>query len=966
MGGRRISELFYELRANTEGLKRDLDDGQRQLGKFSQFVERNPTAVVGALGVALAGVGIEAVHMAERSEGALRRIAVNIPNGIRGAEQLRASLKGVTEESGRSREETLALFEAISKQGVTSAAEIETRALAIQKFADATNASTEATAAGLDQLMDAFGITADGAELALAKIASVAKGRAAVEDVLEALQAAAPTIAKFGLDFDTSIRALTQLMDGYGLSAGQAGKKLKSLDATDIRALAKDAHIAADALQDLNDRANLVRDGADRASQKLKNDFSETMERLGVRILPVVNAELQGLLGLLDQLTQHDTDLSGAEATINAAAARAKRVRLNDQNLDSVRGALGQVIGGAGITAQFTYEKATELPKESAEALRKGLEILLQYRKEAGLTAGQVANVTANIETLDLALLKYATTAAKAGSVTGGTAGGGTRKVLPLTIEEKAAATAAILDVEKSVTEFGVMVQKTIAGTTKSAVDNAIAEYQALGVKIQEVRATIAKKATVRGVDSGELQAQRAQLDQFAQQALAAQRGDHPARHARGAHGDRRQRRGRAGLGDRFSCGGGAPGGRATDARAPDAGRGQQGAHRAGEAALCNADRARRSARPRERRSDRRLRARRGDRAPARHVGGSRTAALERRPRRAERRGAQCGAADARARGEGAHQLAGLSRLPEADPRPRGAAAPGARSHRRRECQGHEGRGAADAPDRRAGARAAAGDGRRRAARGSLRARRSRGRRRAALRRPDRGGDRAAREHAGQLPLGRARRRRQPTGDAVDRHRRGTAHRRRPRDAHHGDRGLRKNEALERNTDAIRELTKKAGLIGESVLGGRAGLTAVDIAERLKATPGFEDLKGSKAFPARVNGLTNEQLAIFKKAAADLGVAIDYSGQSWRDAANAILEAASKLGEFGNDWASQQQMYDARRKIFGEDTPDVRLNQIRAAATAASPALKGLFEAIDLTDPASLEVLRQRVKTSSP
>jgi hypothetical protein len=93
MGGRRISELFYELRANTEGLKKDLDDGQRQLGKFSQFVERNPTAVVGALGVALAGIGIEATHMAERTEGALRRIAVNIPEGIRGAEQLRDSLK---------------------------------------------------------------------------------------------------------------------------------------------------------------------------------------------------------------------------------------------------------------------------------------------------------------------------------------------------------------------------------------------------------------------------------------------------------------------------------------------------------------------------------------------------------------------------------------------------------------------------------------------------------------------------------------------------------------------------------------------------------------------------------------------------------------------------------------------------------------------------------------------------------
>jgi hypothetical protein len=418
MGGRRISELFYELRANTEGLKKDLDDGQRQLGKFSQFVERNPTAVVGALGVALAGVGIEATHMAERSEGALRRIAVSIPEGIRGIEQLRASLKTVADESGRSRDETLSLFETISKQGVSSAAEIERRALAIQKFADATNAATDTTAAGLDQLMDAFQITDAGAELALAKIASVAKGRTNVQDVMDALQAAAPTIAKFGLDFDTSIKALTQLMDGYGLSAAQAGKRLKSMDSSDIKALAKDAHIAADALQEMNDRAELVRQGADRASQKLKNDFAETMERLGVRILPVVNAELQGLLGLLDKLSQHDTDLSGAEATINAAAARAKRFRLNDQNLDSLRGALGQYVGGAGITAQFTYDTAAALPKESQETLRKGLEILLQYRKEAGLTAGQVANVTANIETLDLTLSKYAETAKKAGDAT--------------------------------------------------------------------------------------------------------------------------------------------------------------------------------------------------------------------------------------------------------------------------------------------------------------------------------------------------------------------------------------------------------------------------------------------------------------------------------------------------------------------------------------------------------------------
>ena len=49
MSGRvRIAELFYELNAETSGLKKDLDDSERQLGRFAKFVAANPTAAVGA------------------------------------------------------------------------------------------------------------------------------------------------------------------------------------------------------------------------------------------------------------------------------------------------------------------------------------------------------------------------------------------------------------------------------------------------------------------------------------------------------------------------------------------------------------------------------------------------------------------------------------------------------------------------------------------------------------------------------------------------------------------------------------------------------------------------------------------------------------------------------------------------------------------------------------------------------
>jgi hypothetical protein len=63
--GRRITELFYELRATPRGCS----GPQRQRAPAREVRGVRPGESdrgVGAFGVALAGVGIEAAHMAEQ------------------------------------------------------------------------------------------------------------------------------------------------------------------------------------------------------------------------------------------------------------------------------------------------------------------------------------------------------------------------------------------------------------------------------------------------------------------------------------------------------------------------------------------------------------------------------------------------------------------------------------------------------------------------------------------------------------------------------------------------------------------------------------------------------------------------------------------------------------------------------------------------------------------------------------
>jgi phage gp36-like protein len=953
MGGRRISELFYELRANTEGLKRDLDDGQRQLGKFSQFVERNPTAVVGALGVALAGIGIEATHMAERTEGALRRITVNIPEGIRGLEELRASLRLVADESGRSRDETLSLFETISKQGVSSAAEIETRARAIQKFADATNAATDTTAAGLDQLMDSFGITADGAELALAKIASVAKGRTDVQSVMDALQAAAPTIAKFGLDFDTSIKALTQLMDGYGLSAAQAGKLLKGLDSTELKNLAKDAHISADALKEMNERADIARDGLDRLANKAKNDLNEALEELGTKLLPLVSSELKGLNGILN-LIDGSIDRITSKTSAGVITNLGARPNLSPADVQRLREAYNDVPADvASGVLDFKRMGLAEL-KDFYDGLEGAVRRFGDQNDQIfGSILSDVGILIAEKERLE-----------KPAPGANGTAGTATRKPRPLTAEEKKALEEAAQKAQEASEKvrqiFAGLAQDVsveVSGVTSTAFAKAIADLdkfvaEAATKRVELVKALKASNASPED-QAGALQffdlqvkVGRAERTAAAQAILDRERTDATNDFrvtlaaltndaiAQMDEADRALRESKRAAGyspeqlQQLA---------AVQAQLRDA----KVAVKAVDDALANLGNRAAAGFVKPLDEMRELSQQELVLATARQTVNAKTATTDE-----ERRAKQA-----------ALKLLDEEQL-KIDQR-RDELADKNVKHTQ-EVAEYEAQFASHAHDAATALESAAdiayglisalglGDstlGHMVVSVGQL----AKGLQQATSADFSKLGTFAKLGVVGSI-IGGAIGIAQSIGGLFSKS---------PEQVEH-------ERVVKENTLALQHLSEKVGLLGSVNLKGATANTALDVSRLLVATDFMNDVH-SPSFQGRLvrkewDQLTAEQREAFKDAAKELGITIDGSAEMFQQAVRAILDAAGELGEFGADFDSFTRQAEAARKIFGTDNPAQRLTDLATAATKASPAIAKLFEGLDLAKPADLETLRQRVQ----
>jgi hypothetical protein len=320
----RIAKVFYEIRAQSEGLAGDLKSAERQMAKFTDYALKNPIAVAGALGVALLGIAAKATEMAERVDKAFRKVGALVPDL---ADNMKRAQQGIAElavVSGKSQEQLLAEAETIAKNGVDGTTDLLNRLRVLQDLADAAGADVSALAGGLDQTLDVFGLAADKAGEVSAKLFAIGQGKAPIEDLFAALQAAAPSIRKAGLDFDLAAAALGTLLN-QGLNAKQAGKELKAMAAEGsagaerLKALAGTGLDTADALAKLAAADRLVRESLSRSAASVRQEFNNALLDLGTRTLPLVSAEMRGLVALFDRLQGR-----GGDITLNAKATTAR------------------------------------------------------------------------------------------------------------------------------------------------------------------------------------------------------------------------------------------------------------------------------------------------------------------------------------------------------------------------------------------------------------------------------------------------------------------------------------------------------------------------------------------------------------------------------------------------------------------------------------------------------------------
>ena len=285
---RRIEELFYELRTHTEGLKQDLDGAERELGKLSKFIEAHPIAVAAALGAALLEVGIKATEMAEQSDRAMRKVAAALPTGLQGVKDLDKALDSLSVKTGIASDALEQAAIQAARLGASGPGDVQKLVEAATELSDATGQALPDSIALLTQMRREFGLTGDQALETAAKLADAAqKGRVDVGELFAAFQRATPVFQKFGIDADTGTRAIVALV-AQGIPVRQIGSIINGLDGDGIRQLAGRIQLSTDAVQRLSDRAEIVRGGLDRLDAKIKNDLNNHLKELGDRILPTI------------------------------------------------------------------------------------------------------------------------------------------------------------------------------------------------------------------------------------------------------------------------------------------------------------------------------------------------------------------------------------------------------------------------------------------------------------------------------------------------------------------------------------------------------------------------------------------------------------------------------------------------------------------------------------------------------
>lgn len=175
-----------------------------------------------------------------------------------------------------------------------------------------------------------------------------------------------------------------------------------------------------------------------------------------------------------------------------------------------------------------------------------------------------------------------------------------------------------------------------------------------------------------------------------------------------------------------------------------------------------------------------------------------------------------------------------------------------------------------------------------------------------------------------------------------------------------------RREELRRNTDAIRELTEKAGLLGGDVAGRDAAAAQSVLQDFLSRRAGNQILGRNEAYNATNQAtIAAESLGILpqlQKIAAQYGITLNRNITSFEQLAAVLADTITKLGEFGTDLDSALQQANAEAEIFGITDPLRRLGLTTGALAGRSPAFDQLTAGLDLSTAEGREQARKNAQ----
>lgn len=209
---RKLAEVFYDLRARTEGLSRDLAGAERSLGRIATFIKRNPTVAIVGLGSAAVTTGLKLAQMAGQFQ---KQMAVVNSVANVTERQLRGLADGVLQIFGdlpvqNIDELTGALYQVISA-GVSAGDALDY----LETSARAAIAGQTDTKTAVDLLTNATNAWASSnltaAEAADKAFTAIRLGKTTAAELSAGLSQVAGVASTVGLSFDEVLAATVTL-----------------------------------------------------------------------------------------------------------------------------------------------------------------------------------------------------------------------------------------------------------------------------------------------------------------------------------------------------------------------------------------------------------------------------------------------------------------------------------------------------------------------------------------------------------------------------------------------------------------------------------------------------------------------------------------------------------------------------------------------------------------------------------